>query len=370
MEQEVLPEMTDRVDVDSQGIRHLGESVAADGGQGLPAAQDLGGDEEVVLIDKTLLEEAAVELLAALQQDGVDAHRAELAQHVLQVDASVVGLAGEGLDAAVAELFEPVDVSGFRVHEDGADAAGALRDAALGGEGSEAVGEDADGILVLGQAAVQHRVVGTDGACAHADAGMAAAEPMDENAGPRGGHPAGIPVRRGDLAVQRHGDLQGHPGPSFGDVLQEDAVLLADLVRHQADFHLDAVLAENLDALAADERVGIGQAHDDAGDAGFQEGVRAGRLFAVVAAGLQGDIGRRAGRILRAGREGLPFGVEVAVLAVPAAADGTTVFDEDASDHRVRGRVAVSSFRKGDCLLHVLLVRLGPESACCLHIKK
>ena len=197
---------------------------------------------------------------------------------------------------------------------------------------------------------------------------MAAAEPMDKDPGPRGGHPAGVSVGRGDLSVQGHGRFQGHPGPSFGDVLQENTVLLADLVGHQADFHVDAVLEEDVDALAADERVGVGDAHDDAGDAGFQEGVRAGRLLAVVAAGLQGDIGRSAGRVLRAGRKGLAFGVEIAILAVPALADGAAVLDQDAPDQRVRGGVAVSPLCKGDRLLHVLFVCVRPISAFCFHI--
>ena len=197
---------------------------------------------------------------------------------------------------------------------------------------------------------------------------MAAAEPLDEHAGPRRGHPAGVTVGGGDLSVQRHGGLERDPGPSFGDVLQENAVLFADLVGHQADFHVDTVLEENVDAFAADQRVGVGDAPDDAGDAGFQEGVRAWRLLAVVAAGFQGDVGRRAGRVLRAGREGLALGVEVAVLAVPALADGAAVLDQDAADQRVRGGVAVSPVCKGDRLLHVLFVCIRPISAFCFHI--
>ena len=64
----------------------------------------------------------------------------------------------------------------------------------------------------------------------------------------------------------------------------------------------------------------------------------------------------------------LAFGVEIAVLAVPALTDGAAVLDQDAPDQRVRGGVAVSPVCKGDRLLHVLLVCVRPISAFCFHI--
>ena len=187
---------------------------------------------------------------------------------------------------------------------------------------------------------------------------MRAAEPVDNLPRLRGADPAGIPAGGRDLPVQRHGDFQGHPGTPRGDVFQEHSVLQADPVFQQARFHGDAVVPQNPDSLPADQRIGVDQAHDDPGYPGLQEGVRARGLLAVVAAGFQRHIGRRSGGVLPAVGQGFALGMEPPVPAVPAAADGPAVLDQDATDQRVRGHVSAPPLRQADGLLHVFHIGL------------
>ena len=77
------------------------------------------------------------------------------------------------------------------------------------------------------------------------------------------------------------------------------------------------------DAAAGDLRVGVGGGDDDASDAGGDEGVGAGRGAAVVRAGLKGDVGGCAMRVMALGGslfEGYDFGMVAGFVEVGSAA--------------------------------------------------
>ena len=64
--------------------------------------------------------------------------------------------------------------------------------------------------------------------------------------------------------------------------------------------------------------------------------VGAGRRFALMAAGLERDIHRRALRPLARRRQRMDLGVRPAELLVPTLADHLAILHDDAADHRVR----------------------------------
>jgi hypothetical protein len=92
---------------------------------------------------------------------------------------------------------------------------------------------------------------------------------------------------------------------------------------------LDAGLAQNHYALASHPRVPIQHAHDDAGDAGPQDGLDARRRSTVVVARLKGDVDRGTTRRVPGVFEGADLGVVLACPGVPALAYN----DAAARDH-------------------------------------
>ena len=88
-------------------------------------------------------------------------------------------------------------------------------------------------------------------------------------------------------------------------------------------------------------RRGVSDRADDARDPGGDQGVRAGRLVTVVRARLERDVGRCTAGVLRACRERVRLGVQLARADVPALAEGASVAGDQAADYGVRrGRPA------------------------------
>ena len=118
--------------------------------------------------------------------------------------------------------------------------------------------------------------------------------------------------------------------------MSEGFVEVAGWLLQDSNGDVDAGGAEFFDAAAADEWVGIAGGDDYAGDAGGDESVGAGAGAAVMAAGLEGDVGCGAtGGVAERGGlfEGRDLGVVVAVVDVGAFAD-------DSPERRGRSRPA------------------------------
>ena len=103
-------------------------------------------------------------------------------------------------------------------------------------------------------------------------------------------------------------ELDAHPRPAALDAREEAAVEFARLRLQQAALDLDAGRHQLAEALAVDRRVRIAAGGDDAGDAGGDQRVGAGRRAPGVRAGLEGDVGGGAARLVAglAQRDALP----------------------------------------------------------------
>ena len=88
-----------------------------------------------------------------------------------------------------------------------------------------------------------------------------------------------------------------------------------------------------------------------------------GRLAAVVAAGLERDVGRRAHDRLAAGVERVALGVRLAAALVPALAEHAAVARDHAADERVRARAAASALGQVERAVEQLRVALVHASA-------
>ena len=99
------------------------------------------------------------------------------------------------------------------------------------------------------------------------------------------------------------------------------------------------MLFQDPDPFSGDLRVRVAATGEDAADAGFDQGIRAGRLLPVVAAGLKRDVDVRAGRVLVPGAAVLqrrPLRVQAAENGVPSFADDPTVLYDHCAHQRVR----------------------------------
>ena len=173
------------------------------------------------------------------------------------------------------------------------------------------------------------RVVGEDGADAGEDGVGGVAEELHMVARDGAGEPEGLVGRAGgggwsEFAVDRECGLEGDKGSSMLDEVGEGVVQIAGWLFEDAESDFDVGGAKFLDALAADQGVGVLRGDDAASDAGVDEGVGAGRGAAVVAAGLEGDVGGGTlGGNAAVGRlfEGYDLGVIAVVVEVCAFAD-------------------------------------------------
>ncbi len=85
-------------------------------------------------------------------------------------------------------------------------------------------------------------------------------------------------------------------------------------------------------ALASDQRIGIGHRRDDARHTGGNQGLGARRRATVVAARLQRDIGGGAMGLVTGCMQGMHFGVRFAGFFVPAFADDPAIANQHTTD--------------------------------------
>ena len=124
--------------------------------------------------------------------------------------------------------------------------------------------------------------------------------------------------------------------------------------------HLDAMLPQDPDAAARHFGIGICTSHDDAADPRLQDRFCTWRLFAVVAAGLQGDVHGRAHRgfpRFPAVFQSVPLRMQISVTFMAALPDHRPVRpDNDSSHHRVGGGAAPPFFGQVKGHAHIVLV--------------
>ena len=154
------------------------------------------------------------------------------------------------------------------------------------------------------------------------------------------GDPLAHAVLQAGLAVERRGHFHPHPGRLSDHAAQETDVEFTGFLRAWPDFDFDARGTQPLEALAGDQRVGVGEGRDDAAYAGCDQRVAAGAGAAVMSARLERDPGGCANdgitpRSSVAQRHDL--GVRAADLLGVALADHCAVRgDQNAADARIR----------------------------------
>jgi hypothetical protein len=124
-------------------------------------------------------------------------------------------------------------------------------------------------------------------------------------------------------------------------------------------FHDDACVAEQLQATTGSVRSGVGAAHNDATESGVEQGVNAGRCFAVVATGFKSNEDVLSCCVSRSRIDGVDFGVRSTELCMPAFGNELSVRRHDHGPHRrvgFDGAEAAGGQQK--CVLHDGRVRL------------
>ena len=176
-----------------------------------------------------------------------------------------------------------------------------------GVEGQPRVGvEDDPGGLSRGpvEPGGEQRVVGERGADADRDGVALGAPAVDQLAALDARDPAGVAGGRGDAAVERHRRLVGHQRAAGASALAEGLVEQASRgglgTAGQLDRH--PAVAEHAGPAAGGLLGRVLGRVDDAGDAGLEDRLGAGRLAAGVGAGLERDVDGRSGRVLARGR--------------------------------------------------------------------
>jgi hypothetical protein len=280
-----------------EGGRNGGEIAGEDGEIG--AAEEKGGDVEVDAVDEVEAEGFGEGLGAALDEEAGDSAAGEIAQD-----------AGKGAvfidERAVAVLVgEEVRV--------GREIAGA-------GE------EDAPGLARMTDAADgEVGVIGPEGAGADEDGIDLGAEAVGIEAGGCAGEPGAFRGEAEDAGIEGEGAFGNDEGEAGEDPLVEGSVEGCGFRGEDAWDDLDAGGTEELKAAARVGGIGIGGGDDDAGEAGGDDGIDAGRGAAMGGARLEGDVEGGAARLGGAGEAAESFDLSMggAGGAVPAAGEQT-----------------------------------------------
>ena len=137
---------------------------------------------------------------------------------------------------------------------------------------------------------------------------------------------------RAGFAVGRDCELEHDVRAAVAHAADVAGMVAARLVGADADLDDNAGRAQPRMAGAGDFGIGIFERGDDARNSGGDDGIGAGRRFAVMRAGLERDVERRAARRGAGAAQRLDLGMRPAAGLSPAAADDDAVLDDDGAD--------------------------------------
>ena len=177
--------------------------------------------------------------------------------------------------------------------------------------------------------------------------------------GARAGDPAAFPGRGRDAPVEARRELERQGRAPAEDAGQETAVHLGRRVREAARLDRDPAGAEDRDAAPVDPRVRIAKRNHHARHPGGHQGFGAGRRPAVMGAGLQRHIGRRAPRRGPGHGEGRGLGMGAASRRGPPAADHPAPGHDDAAHGRVRPDLPEPAARQPERRAHEVGILAG-----------
>ena len=194
-----------------------------------------------------------------------------------------------------------------------------------------------------GRPGIEPWIIGEDGADPGQDRIDSSAFSVHEGVRSRTGDDSGCRVRCDQVAVDRLRPLGGDPGTTGGKTVSEGIVQTSDFLNATHELDLDSLGTESIDATRCD-RVRIGHADDDPGDAGLDEGIHAGRRSTVMIAWLQSDPRGPVSSGIPGAGEGDDLGMGTTAAGGPTCTDPLAVgVRDDAADGRVRFRFAMGT---------------------------
>src|SRR5688572_1126534 len=145
-------------------------------------------------------------------------------------------------------------------------------------------------------------------------------------------------------------------------LFEERGVLRACIIGFDAAFDFDTGLLKQLRATAR-EMIGIASTEHHALDSGRDDCICAGWRFALMRAGLEGDVERGAARTLASIAQRFDFGVRAAVFNMKTFADDFAVNNDNGTDHGIWMNASPAVFGEAECCVHVPDV----DAVLCVH---
>ena len=315
------------------------------------------------LVDLVGVEEGAREVRTALEQDRGDRLRAELGERRAHARRLVLTRGHDHLGALADERARRRARRRARDHHGEWELPGRHHELGVQRQAGERVEDDPARLprdaLDAGR---ELRVIGERGADADGHRVALGAPAVRAGAAGLAGDPLRLAALGGHLAVQGSRGLQADVGPAGAGVLAkrlvEQPCALGQLALGQLD--CNPVVAQDARAAAGSVLGGIVGADDHARDARGGDRLRARGRLALVAAGLERHVHRRAAQVrVACGGDRGRLGVRTAVVRMVALADHLPVSHEHGADERVRAHPTTSALRQLDCASQVQSVGVG-----------
>ncbi|ENN85865.1 hypothetical protein RHSP_17832 [Rhizobium freirei PRF 81] len=314
-------------------------------------------------VDQIRIEETLRSLGAAFHQQRRDAAGAERLQQFSQLarirlqylDARSIQGRPAPQEGGISVVIEGRRMSGNR---DDRILPRRLYQLAAEGKLELLVDDDAQGraIFEAGNPAGQFRIVSNRRADADEDGVAFGAQHLHIRPGGIAGD-ANLPLARfADHAIGGNGKLQSHVG-TVPRLAHEVACQGSPALRlENAGIDFNAGVAQHIDAAPGNALVGIGDADDDARDAVGDQSLGAGWCLAVMRAGFERYIGRRAPRRFTGFGKRLRLGMWTTADSRDATANDHAILDDQAADRRIGGGQPQMRARQADCFRHETLV--------------
>jgi len=158
--------------------------------------------------------------------------------------------------------------------------------------------------------------------------------------------------RRREVSIQRRGCLEQDERPFEGLRRDERPDEFERLVAQHADLDIDVRGADAPEPPAAGARIRVGDAHDEPANAAGRDMRRTRRRAALVIAGLERAVERRASRKCPRLTEGRHFRMFRASPVMGAAPDNRAFAHDDGADRRVRPRPTRNARGEAKSLRH------------------
>jgi hypothetical protein len=157
---------------------------------------------------------------------------------------------------------------------------------------------------------------------------------------PFAGNGDGFAARSARLAVSRSGELEEYVRPAVPHAADMAGMVAPRLFGAKANVHRGACGAQARVPGTGNFGIGIFQCRDDARDARGDDGVGAGRRFAVMRARLERDVKRRPASGRACASQSFDLGMRPPAGLCPAAADDHPILDDHRADRRIGPRAS------------------------------